>query len=69
MVYGTVEVKRLLEKKNLKKILTDIQKVRLLGQERWYAAYTAVPKGAGKPDQTVTGQTQFKLSKPVPRRI
>jgi hypothetical protein len=67
MVYGTVEVKRLLESKNLKKILSDIQTIRRLGEEKWYAAYAAVPKNAESPSQTVTGQIQFKLSKPVPR--
>jgi hypothetical protein len=67
MVYATVEVKRLLEKKNLPKILADIQKIRSLGEERWYVAYAAVPKGATDSGQSITGQVQFRLSKPVPR--
>lgn len=67
MVYATVEVKRLLEKKNLPKILGDIQKIRALGAERWYAAYAPVPKGASDSGQSITGQVQFRLSKPPPR--
>jgi hypothetical protein len=67
MVYATVEVKRLLEKKNLPKILADIQKIRVLGAERWYAAYAAVPKSATDSGQSITGQIQFQLSKPPPR--
>ena len=67
MVYATVEVKRLLEKKDLPKVLRDIQQVRALGAERWYVAYAAVPKGASNPGQSITGQIQFRLSKPKPR--
>lgn len=67
MVYATVEVKRLLEKKDLPKVLADIQKIRTLGAERWYAAYAAVPKDATDSSQSITGQMQFQLSKPVPR--
>ena len=67
MVYATVEVKRLLEKKNLPKILGDIQKIRELGAERWYAAYVPVPKDATDSGKSITGQVQFRLSKPPPR--
>ena len=67
MVYATVEVKRLLEKKNLPKILGDIQKIRELGAERWYAAYVPVPQDASDSGQSITGQVQFRLSKPPPR--
>ena len=67
MVYATVEVKRLLEKKDLPKILADIQKIRALGEERWYVAYAAVPRGATDSGQSLTGQIQFRLSKPAPR--
>jgi hypothetical protein len=67
MVYATVEVKRRLEKKDLPKILRDIEKIRALGAERWYVAYAAVPKSADDSGQSITGQIQFRLSKPPPR--
>ncbi|MEQ1773759.1 MAG: DUF6602 domain-containing protein [Burkholderiales bacterium] len=67
MVYATVEVKRLLQKKDLRKVLEDIQQIRNLGAERWYAAYAAIPKDASKSGKSITGQIQFKLSKPPPR--
>lgn len=67
MVYATVEVKRLLEKKNLAKILSDIQKIRVLAAERWYAAYAAVPRDATESGQSITGQIQFQLPRPLPR--
>lgn len=67
MVYATVEVKRRLEKKDLPKILSDIQKIRAIGAERWYVAYAAVPKSAADSGQSITGQLQFRLSKPAPR--
>jgi hypothetical protein len=68
MVYATVEVKRLLEKKDLPKLLTDIQKIRTLGAERWYVAYAAVPKDADSPGQTITRKIQFQLPKQPPPR-
>jgi hypothetical protein len=67
MVYATIEVKRLLEKRDLPKVLKDIQKIRALGEERWYVAYTSVPKGAANSGQSVTGQIEFKVTNPKPR--
>ena len=67
MVYATVEVKRLLEKKDLRKVLRDIQQVRTLGAERWYTTYATVPKDASNPGQGITGHLQFQLSVPKPR--
>jgi hypothetical protein len=67
MVYATVEVKRTLEKRDLRKVLRDIQHIRSLGEERWYVAYTFVPKGAANSGETVTGQVEFRLSNPKPR--
>jgi len=67
MVYATVEVKRRLEKRDLSKILGDIQRNRALAEQRWYAAYAAVPKIAADRGKTITGQIQFRLPKPAPR--
>ena len=67
MVYGVVEVKRLLEKRDLPKLLNDIQKIRALGEERWYVTYTSIPRGAANSGQSVTGQSEFRLSNPKPR--
>lgn len=67
MVYATVEVKRLLEKKDLPKILTDIQTIRTLAAQRWYVTYAAIPKDASDSGQSITGQLQFRLPTPPPR--
>jgi hypothetical protein len=67
VVYATIEVKRLLEKKDLPKILTDIQTIRALAAERWYVAYAGVPKGASDSGQSITGQLHYRLPKPAPR--
>src|SRR5262249_37005209 len=39
IVYGTVEVKGRLEKRDLPKIVDDITKIRALGKRRYYMAY------------------------------
>ena len=67
MVYGIVEVKRSLQKKDLPKILVDIKHMRSLGQERRYVNYTAVPVEEKRPDQLVTGQYEYHWPEPKPR--
>jgi len=67
MVYAVMEVKRLLQKKDLHKILMDIQHIRTLGEERHYVAYTSVPKSDEHPNQLVTGQIEFRRPDPKPR--
>jgi hypothetical protein len=67
MVYAVIEVKRLLQKKDLPKILKDIQHVRALGAERRYVAYTSQQRSPENPDQRVTGQIEFHVTDPKPR--
>lgn len=53
MVYGAIEVKGRLAKKDLKTICTSIRKVRKAGEHRWYVEYGSRPKSADKPDKRV----------------
>ena len=66
MVYGTVEVKGRLEKRDLSKIFQDIAKIRALGTHSHYISYKPVPKSKEQPDKMVAGQ--MELSKIVPPR-
>jgi hypothetical protein len=67
MVYAVVEVKRLLERKNLEKILKDIQRIRRLAEERWYVDYTSMAPDPDRPEQRVTGRDEFQWREPKPR--
>jgi len=67
IVYGIVEVKGLLKKDDLKKVMEDIHKVRKLSQHRWYVQYTSKPKSQDKPDQLVVNKKEFQISGPPPR--
>ncbi|MGE5220254.1 MAG: DUF6602 domain-containing protein [Chloroflexota bacterium] len=53
IVYGTVEVKGRLEKRDLPKICRDIAKIRALGAHRYYLQYGAVKKSDDQPDARV----------------
>jgi len=67
IVYGTVEVKGLIQKRDLKKIMEDIQKVRQLALHRWYVRYKPVPKTSERRDQLVVTKEEFQVSGPPPR--
>jgi hypothetical protein len=67
MVYAVIEVKRLLQKKDLPKILRDIKHIRALGEQRWYVAYTSLPNAPDVPNQRVSGRIEFPLPNPKPR--
>ena len=67
IVYGTVEVKGLLQKKDLKKIMEDIQKIRQLARHRWYVRYRGEPKNPDKPNQRVLKTVEFQANTPPPR--
>ncbi len=69
MVYGTVEVKGLLQPKDLKKILEDIQKVRAFGPNRWYVRYKSAPKSPNRPDQPIVELEEFQFSKVPPHNF
>lgn len=64
MVYGTVEVKGRLEKRDLKKICEDIAKIRALGEYRYYIKYRAVAKSDAQPTKLVVGQTEHHSGVP-----
>lgn len=66
-VYATVEVKGLLRKKDLPKILSDATKVRGLAEHKWYVQYGVVPKNSGDPSKNVLAIREFKRVKPKPR--
>ena len=59
IVYGTVEVKGRLEKRDLTKICEDIAKMRALGQYRYYLKYGAIPKSDTQPTKQIVGQSEF----------
>jgi hypothetical protein len=67
IVYGTIEVKGLIQRNDLKKIMEDIQKVRQLARHRWYVRYKSEPKTPDKPDQLVVTKEDFQVSGPPPR--
>jgi hypothetical protein len=64
IVYGTVEVKGRLEKRDLKKICEDIAKMRALGHHRYYLKYGAVPKSEAQPTTRVVGQAELHSGVP-----
>jgi hypothetical protein len=66
IVYGTVEVKGCLEKRDLPKICEDIAKLRALGQQRYYLRYSGVPKSEEQPTNQVVGG--IELHSKVPPR-
>lgn len=59
MVYGTVEVKGRLEKRDLKKICEDIAKIRALGKHRYYIKYGSVAKSEEQPTKQVVGHMEL----------
>jgi hypothetical protein len=61
MVYGVIEVKGLLQRKDLKKILIDIEKIRNMEQHKWYINYGAKPKDPPKPDELVVDPHEFQI--------
>lgn len=67
IVYGVIEVKGLLQKKDLKKVCEDIQKVRELAQHRWYLEYTNEPKTSEVPEKRIVGKREFQIKAPPPR--
>ena len=64
MVYGTVEVKGRLEKRDLKKICEDISKVRALGKHRYYVMYAPKAKSEEQPTKYVAGHTELHADIP-----
>ena len=58
IVYGTVEVKGRLEKRELAKIIEDIGKMRALGRRRHYMKYQPVQKPGARRDAPVVGHTE-----------
>lgn len=63
MVYGTVEVKGCLEKRDLAKICEDIAKIRALGKHRYYIQYGNTPK-LDRPDKSVVGKEELHTELP-----
>jgi hypothetical protein len=66
IVYGTVEVKGRLEKRDLPKICKDIAKIRALGAHRYYLQYGAAKKSDDQPDARVVSKHEL-LSDLPPR--
>jgi hypothetical protein len=64
IVYGTVEVKGCLEKRDLPKIVEDIAKMRALGKHRYYTSYGSVQKPNAGPGKNVVGQAELPTSVP-----
>jgi hypothetical protein len=64
IVYGTVEVKGRLEKRDLPKIVEDIAKIRVLGKHRYYMAYGSVPKPNSTTGTKVVGHAEFHTEVP-----
>lgn len=64
MVYGAVEVKGRIEKRDLKKIFEDIAKIRALGAHRYYIKYGSVPKSESEPEKLVVGQSELHSEVP-----
>jgi hypothetical protein len=58
IVYGTVEVKGRLEKRDLSKIVEDIGKVRALGAHRYYVSYGGVQKPNAEQGKNVVAQAE-----------
>jgi hypothetical protein len=64
MVYGTIEVKGRLAKKDLKSICTSIKKIRKAGEHRWYLEYTSQAKSAADPNKRVVAKAEHKETVP-----
>ncbi|UVT15757.1 MAG: hypothetical protein H8K04_18460 [Nitrospira sp.] len=64
IVYGTVEVKGRLERRDLPKICTDIAKIRTLGQYRYYLKYSAVHKSDEQPTKQIVGRSELHSNVP-----
>ena len=64
IVYGVVEVKGLLQKKDIRKTIDDIRKIRKLSEHRWYIQYGSTPKSSNRLDQLVVAVNEFKVSTP-----
>jgi hypothetical protein len=63
-VYGTVEVKGRLEKRELPKIVDDIAKIRALGKHRYYMAYGSVQKPNSQPGAFVVAHAEIHTEVP-----
>jgi len=66
MVYGTVEVKGSIQKRDLPKICQDIAKIRMLGQHRWYLRYGSAPITPNEPKKRIVKKQELR-SKVPPR--
>jgi hypothetical protein len=66
-VYATIEVKGLLQRRDLKKIIADANKVRALAEHKWYVHYGVVPKDKARSEQGVLEVSEFQRTKPKPR--
>jgi hypothetical protein len=64
IVYGTVEVKGRLEKRDLAKVVEDITKMRALGKHRYYMAYGSVQKPNAQPRTRVVGHAEVHTEVP-----
>lgn len=64
IVYGTVEVKGRLEKRDLPKIVDDIAKMRALGAHRYYVSYGGVQKPDAERGKNVVGQAELRETVP-----
>jgi len=64
IVYGTVEVKGRLEKRDLRKIFEDAAKIRALGQYRYYIKYESVAKSDAQPTKQVVGLAELHSAVP-----
>lgn len=64
MVYGSVEVKGRLEKRDLPKIFEDIAKMRVLGKHRYYISYGSVAKSESQPTKQIVGHAELHSEVP-----
>ncbi|MEW6687086.1 MAG: DUF6602 domain-containing protein [Candidatus Edwardsbacteria bacterium] len=61
MVYATVEVKGVLQKKDIKKTLESIGKIRNLTKNKKYVEYGSVPKSPENKDQRVVSVSEYHV--------
>jgi len=64
MVYGTIEVKGRIAKKDLKSICSSIEKIRTAGKHRWYLEYTSRAKCPRNPNKLVVAKAEYKDTTP-----
>jgi hypothetical protein len=64
MVYGTIEVKGRIARKDLKSICTSIKKIRKAGQHRWYLEYTSRAKSPDEPEKRVVAKQEYRETTP-----